>query len=155
MVFKEAYNLLLRGYNIMLPHWAGYWSFEDNSIKMHTKDGDILDIRETTDVLYTMGNILSDEWTIADCDNCPLLGGQSIFSKAKAIELAERGVKVVSVDGKFWLPYRVPTDSPSITSIDRSIYLAIPEGMMFTYEKSSLSRNEKRIFDTFTNGSRY
>lgn len=64
MVFKEAYEALKQGAMIKLPEWAGYWKWEDNSIKMHCKDGKILDIRETEDVDYTLKFTMRDEWEI-------------------------------------------------------------------------------------------
>ena len=61
---------------------------------MHTKDGEELDIRETQVVEYTLGNILSDEWIVADENNCPELGGEATFSFGEAIKYLKRGMKV-------------------------------------------------------------
>ena len=61
---------------------------------MHTKDGQELDIRETQNVEYTLQNILSDEWTLADKTNCPQLGGEATFSFGEAIKYLKRGMKV-------------------------------------------------------------
>lgn len=47
MFFKEAYEALKQGAIVKLPEWAGYWRWEDNSIKMHCKDGKVLDIVDT------------------------------------------------------------------------------------------------------------
>ena len=44
MVFKEAYEALKQGAIVKLPEWSGYWKWEDNSIKMHCKDGKVLDM---------------------------------------------------------------------------------------------------------------
>ena len=41
MFFKEAYEALKQGAIVKLPEWAGYWRWEDNSIKMHCKDGKV------------------------------------------------------------------------------------------------------------------
>ena len=64
MNFQKAYEALKQGAMIKCPEWAGYWKWEDNSIKMHCKDGRILDIRETEDVDYTLNFILRDDWEI-------------------------------------------------------------------------------------------
>lgn len=61
---------------------------------MHTKDGEDLDIRETQRVGYTLENILSDEWQIANEENCPQLGGEATFSFSFAIKYLRRGFKV-------------------------------------------------------------
>ena len=54
MEFKKAYEALKQGALIKCPEWRGYWKWEDNSIKMHCKDGKTLDIRETKNVGYTL-----------------------------------------------------------------------------------------------------
>lgn len=62
MKFVEVYEALKQGAKVKLPEWAGFWTWEDNSIKMHCKDGRILDIRETENVDYTLNFILRDDW---------------------------------------------------------------------------------------------
>ena len=58
------------------------------------KDGEELDIRETDRVEYTLENLLSDEWIIADEENCPQLGGEAAFSFGEAIKYLKRGYRV-------------------------------------------------------------
>lgn len=84
------------GNKVKLPSWGGFWKWdsEKESIIMHTKDGEELDIRETQVVEYTLGNILSDEWIVADENNCPELGGEATFSFGEAIKYLKRGMKV-------------------------------------------------------------
>lgn len=53
-----------------------------------------LDIRETQKVEYTLSNILSDDWIIANQENCPQLGGEATFSFGEAIKYLKRGFKV-------------------------------------------------------------
>ena len=75
MIFKEAYELLKNGKKVKLPDWKGYWVVEDNTIKMHTKDGRILSITETEDVFYTLNFIVNrDDWEVVDdkTDHLPL-----------------------------------------------------------------------------------
>ena len=96
MKFKEAFEEMKSGIPVKLPSWAGYWWWDEESqtILMYTKDGDCLDIRETQNVEYTLQNILSDEWIIADEVNCPQLGGEATFSFGEAIKYLKRGSKV-------------------------------------------------------------
>lgn len=96
MNFKEAFMLMKQGTKIKLPSWGGYWYWNDDkqTIIIHTKDGEELDIRETQRVEYTMANILSDEWQIANEKNCPQLGGETTFSFGEAIKYLKRGMKV-------------------------------------------------------------
>lgn len=56
--------------------------------------GDLLDIRKTHRVEYTLSNVASDEWIIADESNCPVLGGEATFSFGEAIKYLKRGLKV-------------------------------------------------------------
>lgn len=93
MVFKEAYEALKQGAMIKLPEWAGYWKWEDNSIKMHCKDGKILDIRETEDVDYTLKFTMRDEWEIVGEADVKDLNIQT-FSFGEAIRRLKTGQKV-------------------------------------------------------------
>ena len=96
MRFEEALKIMKDGNKVKLPSWGGFWKWdsEKESIIMHTKDGEALDIRETQVVEYTLGNILSDEWIVADENNCPELGGEATFSFGEAIKYLKRGMKV-------------------------------------------------------------
>ena len=78
MMFSDAYMLMKQGAKVKLPNWGGYWYWdaEKKTIMMHTKDGEELDIRQTDRPEYTFDNIASDEWQIADEENCPELGGE-------------------------------------------------------------------------------
>ena len=96
MDFKKAFELMKNGIKVKLPSWGGYWYWnpEKETIMMHTKDGEELDIRETQRVEYTTSNILSDEWQVADCENCPELGGKATISFGEAIKYLKRGLRV-------------------------------------------------------------
>lgn len=96
MLFSEAYELMKEGAKVKLPSWGGYWYWdnEKKTIMMHTKDGKELDIRQTDRPEYTFDNICSGDWIIADEENCPELGGESLFSFAEAIKYLKRGMKV-------------------------------------------------------------
>ena len=96
MKFEEALKAMKSGSKIKLPSWGGYWywSPEKETIIMHTKDGQEMDIRETQRVEYTIQNILSDEWIVANGQNCPQLGGEATFSFGEAIKYLKRGMKV-------------------------------------------------------------
>ena len=87
MKFTQALELMKQGYKVKMPNWLGYWSIEDGTIKMHCKDGLVLDIRESEDVFYTLNFILSDEWMIADETNSPVINSEfvSTFGFGEAI----------------------------------------------------------------------
>lgn len=103
MYFKEAFELMKQGAKVKLPSWGGYWCWdpEKQTIMMHCRpqdsdkgQGPVLDIRETERVEYTLQNILSDDWQIADETNCPVLGGEATFGFDDAIKYLKRGMKV-------------------------------------------------------------
>ena len=47
MEFKQALNLMKKGVPMKLASWGGYWywDLDKETIMMHTKDGNELDIR--------------------------------------------------------------------------------------------------------------
>lgn len=94
MFFKEAFEQMKQGKKVKLPSWGGYWFWNGETIIMHTKDGKELDIRETDRPGYTLDNICSDEWIIADEMNCPELGGVATFNFGEAIKYLKRGFRV-------------------------------------------------------------
>lgn len=96
MNFNEALKAMKAGKKTKLPSWGGYWCWdnEKQTVIMHTKEGKVLDIRETERVEYTIGNILNDEWVIADESNTPVLGGTATFNFGEAIKYLKRGFKV-------------------------------------------------------------
>lgn len=103
MNFKDAFELMKKGHKVKLPSWGGYWYWDIEKqtimIQCRPKDadkgqGDLLDIRETQRVEYTLSNILSNEWIVANPENCPVLGGVATFSFGDAIKYLKRGLKV-------------------------------------------------------------
>lgn len=103
MKFLEVLKLMKKGEKVKLPSWGGYWCWDDEkqTIMIHCKpedagkgQGPVLDIRETQRVEYTLLNVCSDEWIIANEKNCPVLGGEATFSFGDAIKYMKRGLRV-------------------------------------------------------------
>ena len=96
MRFNEAFKAMKNGNKVKLPSWAGYWVYDADGDKiwMHCKDGRVLEIRQTDNLSYTLENICSDEWIIADEGNTPVLGGISTFNFGEAIKYLKRGFRV-------------------------------------------------------------
>lgn len=103
MKFIEALKEMKTGKKVKLPSWGGYWCWdsEKNTIMIYCKQEDVdkgqkspLDIRETQRVEYTLANVCSEDWVIADETNCPLLGGEVTFNFGEAIKYLKRGMKV-------------------------------------------------------------
>lgn len=92
MKFIDALELLKQGKKIKLPSWSGYWVREDNTVKMYCKDGNVLDIRETEDVFYTLSNIASENWKVAEDEEIHL--DVHTFTFEEAIRRLKTGQKV-------------------------------------------------------------
>lgn len=102
MKFDEALKKMKEGEKVKLPSWGGYWYWdaEKETVMIQCRpqdgdDGELLDIRETRRVEYTLTNVLSDEWIVADSENCPVLGGEATFDFGAAVKYMKRGMKVV------------------------------------------------------------
>lgn len=96
MKFQEALKLMQEGKKVKLPSWGGYWYWDEEkkTVMIRCKDDTLLDIRETQVVEYTLLNVASDEWTLADEDNTPILGGTATYNFGEAIKYLKRGIKV-------------------------------------------------------------
>lgn len=102
MNFGEALEAMKQGKKVKLPSWGGYWCWNEDkqTVEMHCRPGNsdtgnpVMDIRETQRVEYTLRNIISDEWVIADEENTPILGGVATFGFGDAIKYLKRGMKL-------------------------------------------------------------
>lgn len=96
MRFLEVFDEMKQGAKVKLPDWGGYWYWdnEKETIMIHTKDDEVLDIRDTNMVEYTTRNLLSEDWIIADDDAIPVLGGELNFNFGYAIKCLKKGLKV-------------------------------------------------------------
>ena len=102
MKFSEAFELMKQGHKLKLPSWGGYWYWDGKNqtimMKCRAVDSDtgkeLLDIRETQRVEYTLKNIMSDDWVLATNENCTMLGGQPVFGFDEAIKYIKRGLKL-------------------------------------------------------------
>lgn len=92
MIFREALEALKAGKRVKLPSWAGYWEKEGDTVRMHCKDGTVLDIRETNDVFYTLAFIASDEWEVVE--GCDIDLNIQTFRFGEALQLLKQGRRV-------------------------------------------------------------
>ena len=127
MKFEEVLKAMKAGKKAKLPSWGGYWCWDSDkqTIMIHCRQEDVdngqkspLDIRETQRVEYTLANIISDDWVIADESNTPLLGGVATFGFGEAIKYLKRGLKVARKgwNGKgIYLEMQVPDEHSKMT----------------------------------------
>ena len=102
MKFDEALKMMKNGTPMKLPSWGGYWYWDSEKktvmMKCRKVDSDtgkdLLDIRETQRVEYTLMNVASDEWIPATEKNTTVLGGTPTFGFGEAIKYLKRGLQV-------------------------------------------------------------
>lgn len=92
MNFGKAFEAMKNGARVKLPNWAGWWAWENDTIIMHTKDGEAIDLLDTKRPEYTFSNMASDDFMIADEENAPVLGGRAKMSFGDALKLVKRGM---------------------------------------------------------------
>ena len=66
--FKVAYEALKKGFKIKRSSWKGYWKWENNTIMMHCKNGEVINFLDTEGLDYTLSNTLASDWIILDED---------------------------------------------------------------------------------------
>lgn len=66
MNFKEALEQLKKGKLVARAGWGGYWQRYYDTVHMYTKEGRIIDIVNTTDVFYTLDNMVADDWMVVE-----------------------------------------------------------------------------------------
>ena len=71
-IVKDLLDKKIDVIDVKLPTWEGFWRVTRDSIMMHCKEGYVKNILETDRLFYTIQNICSDEFVIADETNCPL-----------------------------------------------------------------------------------
>lgn len=119
MNFKQALEAMKKGHKVKLPSWGGYWEYDASidGIVIHCKEGNIL-YNCTERLLYTVENIISDEWIIADEKNTTILGGEATFNFGEAIKYLKRGFKVARKgwNGKgIYLEMQKPDENSKMT----------------------------------------
>lgn len=126
MKFEQALKLMKKGKKMKLPSWDGYWTWDakEQTVLMHCKPDNakfvniLKDIRETERVEYTLMNVCSDEWVIADETNTPILGGNATFNFGEALKYLKRGMKVARQgwNGKgIYLELQKPDENSKMT----------------------------------------
>lgn len=68
MTFKSLYPDFISGVPIRREGWKGYWKYSYGEIMMHCKDGTVLNIKDTKDILFTISNIFQNDWEIVNIE---------------------------------------------------------------------------------------
>lgn len=70
MSFEEILSEFISGTPIKRKSWGGYWKYRYGKIEMHGKDGSVTDFLNTKDIIFTLSNIVRDDWEVATYENC-------------------------------------------------------------------------------------
>ena len=74
MIINDLFAEFVSGTPIKRKAWGGYWKYNPRTknIDMYTKEGEVIPITDTVDVLFTLANTLADDWEIATNENCDI-----------------------------------------------------------------------------------
>lgn len=94
MKFADAFEMMKMGCHVKRPAWRGYWECDPKGdrIMMHCEDGRVLELRETDDLSFTLGNIMSDDWVIlSGTTRTKLSFGDALKYLKKGLKVAREG----------------------------------------------------------------
>lgn len=64
MNFASALFSLKRGFKIKRHDWIGYWVLEDNKVMIHLKNGHVMNLVDSDDIVFTLENMACDDWEV-------------------------------------------------------------------------------------------
>lgn len=83
MDFTSAFVSMKQGHKVTRTTWKGYWCILNGEIIMVTKDGKAVNLRESPDMMYTISNMLCDDWGVCDDRVVSMMPGESAITASK------------------------------------------------------------------------
>ena len=83
MDFTSAFISMQHGHKVTRTTWKGYWCILNGEIVMVTKEGKAINLRESPDMMYTISNMLCDDWGVCDDRVVSMLPGESATEASK------------------------------------------------------------------------
>lgn len=83
MDFTSAFVSMQHGHKVTRTTWKGYWCILNGEIIMVTKDGKAVNLRESPDMMYTISNMLCDDWGVCDDRVVSMMPGESVTAASK------------------------------------------------------------------------
>lgn len=83
MDFTSAFISMQQGHKVTRTTWKGYWCILNGEIVMVTKEGKAVNLRESPDMMYTISNMLCDDWGVCDDRVVSMLPGESATAASK------------------------------------------------------------------------
>lgn len=74
MTFSQLFAYFIAGVPIKRKPWLGYWKYDfiTKEVYMYLKDGTVMKLIDTEDVIFTLSNIVKDDWEIATDEKCSI-----------------------------------------------------------------------------------
>ena len=83
MDFTSAFVSMQQGHKVTRTTWKGYWCILNGEIIMVTTDGKAVNLRESPDMMYTISNMLCDDWGVCDDRVVSMMPGESATAASK------------------------------------------------------------------------
>lgn len=83
MNFTSAFISMQQGHKVTRTTWKGYWCILNGEIVMVTKEGKAVNLRESPDMMYTISNMLCDDWGVCDDRIISMMPGESATTASK------------------------------------------------------------------------
>ena len=83
MDFTSAFVSMQQGHKVTRTTWKGYCCILSGKIIMVTKDGKAVNLRESPDMMYTISNMLCDDWGVCDDRVVSMMPGESAITASK------------------------------------------------------------------------
>ena len=83
MDFTSAFVSMQQGHKVTRTTWKGYWCILNGEIIMVTKDGKAVILRESPDMMYSISNMLCDDWGVCDDRVVSMIPGESAITASK------------------------------------------------------------------------
>ena len=64
MIFKEALAAMQEGKKVKCPEWLGFWQMKNGKIMMHCKDGNVINLTDTEDIIYTLSLVYQVQYIL-------------------------------------------------------------------------------------------
>ena len=72
MTFNELFSAFVAGTAIKRKVWRGFWVYKYGQVEIHSKDGSVIFLKDTADILFTLAGVLQTDWEVATNENCDI-----------------------------------------------------------------------------------
>lgn len=70
--FYDLFVQFVAGTPIKRKDWGGYWKYNEGNIYIFTKTGEVINLRNSEDIIFTLSHLGMHDWEIATDKNCSI-----------------------------------------------------------------------------------